>query len=77
MTAPCVPLCGYDVHHEGARQFEPVDKRRPPCRRVARWVVRDWLDEHDDLMDLYLCDRHTAALVKLHPDDVIEPERVT
>lgn len=75
MTAP---LCQYDVLNQGDRRFVPVAQRRPPCRRASTHVVRDWHGGKggDDCNDLFVCTPHTAAMVKLNPDDEIEPERI-
>lgn len=60
-------LCGYDIHSVGSRARLPIAKRRPPCRRVARWVLRSWIDP--DGADLYLCASHAAAFVRLKNAD--------
>ena len=77
-TGPCdraasTLLCGYDVTDQGDRARLPVDQRDPPCRRVATHVVRYWMD---DFSDLFVCPLHLLAMLKRHPNDRIEPERL-
>lgn len=65
MVSP-VALCGYHMFRQGGRPGARV------CRKPATHVLF-WLDA---LGDLYLCPSHAAAMVKRHPDDGIELERV-
>jgi len=62
-------LCGYDVLKQGDRARFPGS----PCRRIAEFVVRAWLN---DLGDLYLCPLHLKALRRRQPHDEIERVRV-
>lgn len=74
MTVPSAALCGYDVHRQGDRARQPIEQRRPPCRRKATHVVPFWLDDDGD--DLYVCPLHAAAMVKRNPHDHVDPERI-